>query len=433
MFAQAEFAWGGGDVELALKDYRDPLCGFVTVNEIEQRIIDTAEFQRLRSIMQLGTTFLVYPSATHQRFEHSLGVLEVSTQLYDALAKNASNLAILGWQADKVDLNRQLLRLAALLHDVGHAPFSHAAEDLFPVSRASQERLSHEDYTYKIITETDIGEVIAESLGREFKTRVAEIATDAAKNIDDAFLSELLTGDFGSDRIDYLMRDSLHLGVNYGRFDLHRLLNTICIRYNEDKSGPEMVIDDGGIHAAEGFILARYFMFLEVYFHKTRRILDLHLSEFLSEALPNGTYPEDVDDFLHWEDHRVFALLHEAELQQRANRVTGRKHFRLAHETSDHPEPDEMERFDWLVNEVKGRFGEDAIRYDEASKAPYSYQQPPIFVYWRGAYRPITARSPLVDSLRKITKMRLYAPVEIRPEVERFCIEFWQERERRRG
>lgn len=124
-------------------DYRDPLYGFITINEVEQRIIDTTQFQRLRRIMQLGTSFLVYPSASHTRFEHSLGVLEASTLIFDRLVSAPNNLDILGWKNEVAKL-RQLLRLASLLHDIGMPPFSHTTEDLLPAGKR------HEDFTYDI-------------------------------------------------------------------------------------------------------------------------------------------------------------------------------------------------------------------------------------------------------------------------------------------
>lgn len=111
------------------------------------------------------------------------------------------------------------MRYAALLHDIGHAPFSHAAETLFP------DNMDHEDYTYNIIVDTGIGkDIIDKDVGEGKRVTVAEIATGTAKTRDDAFIAELLTGDFGSDRLDYLMRDSYHLGVSYGKFDTQRLL-----------------------------------------------------------------------------------------------------------------------------------------------------------------------------------------------------------------
>ncbi|MBC7104890.1 MAG: HD domain-containing protein, partial [Firmicutes bacterium] len=281
---------------MAYKDYRDPLYGFIRLNQQEQKIVDSRAFQRLRQIRQLGTTYLVYPTGNHTRFEHCLGTLEAATRLFESITGRPEARDVLGWTPRDTAYYRQLLRYAALLHDLGQPPFSHASESLLPGGR------NHEDYTYAIITHPELGfEVLDEHLGPGTSEKVAGIAVGSAKGKNEAFLSELLTGDFGADRLDYLLRDSYHLGVSYGKFDVQRFLNTLRLRYNEEKKGPELAVEDGGLHTVEGLLLARYFMFLDVYFHKTRRILDLHLTEFLSELLPGGRYPEDVGEFLEWD------------------------------------------------------------------------------------------------------------------------------------
>jgi HD superfamily phosphohydrolase len=334
---------------------------------------------------------------------------------------------VLGWSKDEATLYRGMARLAGLLHDLGHAPFSHAAEELFP------DGMDHQDYTFALITSTEIADIIDGHLGKGTSTAVAEIAVGKAKEKNAAFVSELLTGDFGADRIDYLIRDSYHLGVQYGRFDVHRLLNTLMVRQDVEDGGPELVLEEGGIHTVEGFLLARYFMFLDVYYHKSRRILDSHLAEFLREVLDGRTYPKDVEKFIEWDDHRALSLLAENRERETARRLLERRHFRLAFETNDHPDPVELERFDWLKEQVKAEFGEERVRFDEATKAPYAYDRPPIFVYHRGEYVPLKDRSSLVRDLKRIEKRRVYAEPGIKGEVEEFCKRFWKEREAKRG
>lgn len=415
---------------MSAKDYRDPLYGFISITPLEQRLIDTHGFQRLRNIRQLATSFLIYPTAMHTRFEHSLGTLAVADQMLHALFSKAETVEILeqtlGWDGTDRAKAFQILRLAALLHDLGHPPFSHAAESLLPEENGHTK--DHEDFTYRLIMETEIADIVDTELGSGSAEQVAEIAVNRATKMDRAFLSELLTGDFGADRIDYLMRDSYHLGVQYGRFDVHRLLNTLLVRLNEDKQGPELAVEDGGLHAVEAFILARYFMFLDVYFHKTRRILDHHLVQFLVEILEGGCYPEDLNAYLEWDDHRVMHLLQTRQDLDPARRIKERGHYRLAFETADHPEFHELVQFKWLRSEVQKTFGPDIV-FDEAKKATYTFDQPEVFVLDKKIreYRPLSQRSSLVRSLKRIDKHRVYALPEKRDAVTAFCKRSWEE------
>lgn len=412
-----------------VKDYRDPLHGFIRVYDVEQKLIDTREYQRLRDIIQLGTTFLIYPSGRHTRFEHSLGVLNVSTALFTNIIESKENVEILGWDKEQSELYYYVLRLASLLHDIGHAPFSHATEDIFPLNSKTKKPFDHEDYTYRIITETPLSSIINSAFDSdEISKKVARIATARPQDKDESFLSELLAGDLGSDRMDYLLRDSYHLGVKYGEYDLHRLLNTCKVKYSKEKQGPELALDDGGIHSLEGFILARYFMFLEVYYHKTRRILDKHLIEFIKSKLENEQFPEKLDKYLEWTDSKVLHLLHNELPSNLSRRVLNREHYRLCFDTKAHPEHHEQVVFDWIEEEAIQKFGKENIRTDEASKSPYAFNKPPLYIYWNKEYHAIEKRSSVVNRLQKITKRRIYSNNSIRKDVEQYCSYFWKEK-----
>ncbi|MDI6908009.1 MAG: HD domain-containing protein [Thermoanaerobacterales bacterium] len=161
-----------------LRDYRDPIHGFISVDDCEQEIIGTRYFQRLRNINQLGTTFLVYPSAMHTRFEHSLGTLFVIDKMLSGLV--ARHGETLGWRGEDINRYRTLARLAALLHDLGHPPFSHAAEDLLGRSKSGS-KIRHEDVTYRLITETEISKIIDKHHGKGTSGIVAQIAVGTAR------------------------------------------------------------------------------------------------------------------------------------------------------------------------------------------------------------------------------------------------------------
>lgn len=191
-------------------------------------------------------------------------------------------------------------------------------------------------------------------------------------------------------------------------------------------------MEDGGLHTVEAFILARYFMFLDVYFHKTRRILDHHLTEFMSAYLECGQYPYDLEAYLAWDDHKAMCLLQAGKGSERADRLLRRGHFRLAFDTPDHPKTQELERFDWLQAEAEREFGGTVV-FDEARKAAYAFDQPEVYVrhHKTGLYEPLSEASSLVGSLRKIQKCRVYAAQEVRDEVATFCTRFWSERRQR--
>lgn len=274
-----------------IHEIRDPIHVFIKLDSDERKVLDSKPFQRLRNIHQLALTYLIYPGATHKRFEHSLGVMELAAKVYDILINprnikhdqirdivNESDFARQYW--------RRVVRIAALCHDLGHLPFSHAAEkELLP------QNSSHEKITVEIINNTSLSDLIRNDI-RIDPDDVAKIAVGPNEYRQTKFteweeiLSEIIIGDaFGVDRIDYLLRDSYHIGVAYGKFDHHRLIDTLRILPKEvdGSSEPHIGVEEGGVQSAEALLLARYFMFSQVYFHSIRRIYDEHLKDFLKK------------------------------------------------------------------------------------------------------------------------------------------------------
>ena len=199
---------------------RCPIHGFIHFSENERYVIDHPLFRRLRYIRQLALTEFVYPGATHTRFEHSLGVMEVATQAFDSLAAKQGTLLedlfkeVAGFEREPLALARQYLRLAALLHDVGHASFSHAAEQL------AHGDVGHEALSTRIVREPDLlGGVLTGRFPADCAMRVAQIiegGPDLPPQLQ--VLHTLVSGEMDADRTDYLLRDSLHCGVDYGKF-----------------------------------------------------------------------------------------------------------------------------------------------------------------------------------------------------------------------
>jgi uncharacterized protein len=221
-----------------------------------RQLIDTASFRRLAQISQLGLVKLVYPAANHSRHEHSLGVFFAAIEYLDRLAADDRfNAAVSAKEAE-------MLLAAALLHDVGHFPFGHAIEDV-----GLTEVSSHEQLAGHYITHGEVADVLRESWNLN-PAEVADLIADKAQTKSQRILCSILSGPTDVDKIDYLMRDSLHAGVPYGQnFDRRRLIGSLCL----NQAGDGLAITDKGKTAAEMMVFARYVMFSEVYWHHAVR------------------------------------------------------------------------------------------------------------------------------------------------------------------
>jgi HD superfamily phosphohydrolase len=364
-----------------IHEFRDPIHNFIHVTTEERKVIDSLAFQRLRHIHQLATTYLIYPSATHKRFEHSLGVMELAGRVFDIVTDEESIRHELvrefiphrsereGW--------KRIVRISALLHDIGHLPFSHAAEkELLPKD------YSHERLTIELIERSELTKIL-ESL-RLTPKLIAKIAVGPKEyktesfNIWETLLSEIIVGNsFGVDRIDYLLRDSHHVGVAYGKFDHYRLLETIRILpkgegdATEKSTEPVIGIEEGGINVAESLLLARYLMFSQVYFHPVRRAYDTHLKDFLLNWLPDGKFPIEPDSHIRMTDNEVNAGVlssyydSKSKAHKEAKRMIERDHFKLFYSSNQFYLQKNPRVTDIVFEKAKEVFGEERIRRDK--------------------------------------------------------------------
>ncbi|VVB57536.1 Deoxyguanosinetriphosphate triphosphohydrolase-like protein [uncultured archaeon] len=229
---------------------RDPVHGPIELTDLERRILDSAPMQRLRHVRQLGLAHLVYPGAHHTRFEHSLGCLHLAQQMAHALSLDQKN--------------ERRLRLAALLHDVGHLAFSHDSEIVTQLRWGN-----HEERGARMVRAGEIADII----GRE------DSPASVAQWMQGSSYGQLITSDVGADRIDYLLRDAHYTGVAYGVVDGPRILSTL-----QWKSGAP-ILRANGLEAAESLIMARFEMFHAVYYHHTVRIIRSMLQQAILEAL----------------------------------------------------------------------------------------------------------------------------------------------------
>jgi HD superfamily phosphohydrolase len=300
-------------------EIRDPIHTFIRVSSDERKVIDSRAFQRLRDIHQLALTYMVYPGATHRRFEHCLGVMDLAGRVFDVVTRHDhrhDDVRKFYPPDEKLQYWKTVVRMGALCHDLGHMPFSHGAEELLP------EGYHHEQLSVDVIRSAEMEKIWGDIPLKS--SDVAKVAVGLKKwpgpasdfSPWDELMTEIVTGDaFGVDRIDYLLRDSLHAGVAYGRFDHYRLIDTLRIlpSADPDKPGkPVIGIERGGLHAAEGLQLARYFMFEQLYFHRVRRALDLHLKDFLRAFFAGRSYPIDVDAHLALTDNEILAAIRTA-------------------------------------------------------------------------------------------------------------------------
>lgn len=346
--------------------FRDPIHGFIRADALETELIKSRPMQRLRFIRQLGWTFLIFPGAEHSRFSHVLGTMHLAGRVYDALAAKSGGRLPTARDCRE----RRLVRVAALLHDVGHAPYSHSAEGLF------EDALDHEQMTSRLIDTPEIREVFAlhgDGLDRREVQQVLAKETEGPRRL----LSEIVTSELDVDKMDYLRRDSLYCGVKYGSYDLERLIDTVVPIEDQARGQWRLGVDHGGVHALEALVMARYYMFTQVYFNVTGKVMELHYAEWLRSA--GMRWPADPQAFLEHDDISVYSLMRHSE-NRHARAIVHRERFALAFETGEHLTEEEQRRFGELVPELEQRFGHDNLLIDHSAKDPHRLKKKRVLV-----------------------------------------------------
>jgi len=266
-------------------DIIDPIHDFVRVYDNELKIIDTPIFQRLRRIRQLSGAHLIYPGAQHTRFEHSLGVMHIASMAGQALAEKG----VVSFD------DIQNLRLAGLLHDIGHGPFSHLFEEIFEEKR----KISHEDLGRDIILKTEIGDIISKN-GFD-KKLITKLAFGDSKL---QFMNEIISGVLSADIMDYLLRDGYFTGAEHAKIDHHRLTHSLDVYKNK------LALDKSSLVNFETMMISRYQMFKAVYFHKTVRAGEVMLLEAMDLAEGElGLSSMNLDEYLQLSDDVILAKL----------------------------------------------------------------------------------------------------------------------------
>lgn len=411
-------------------EIRDPIYGFIEITEWEKDIINNPIFQRLRRIRQLSGTEMVYPGASHNRFEHSLGVMHVATQFYDTIVSKHRDLLKNELDFDDIGIERDrvLLRIACLLHDIGHSPFSHSGEELMPLKTGATEKYEHEDYSeaaVRILFNDVINNHPKNQNYRLSSNEIADFIQGKQGCGRSLFWREILSGNLDADRSDYLLRDAHHTGVGYGKFDLQRLRYTLTIAYDPEIDQYKIAIEDGGIHAAEGLIIARYMMFTQVYFHKTRRAYDNHILRILKKLLkessgyenddghfPCPTSEEKLREYFSWDDWKVHGLIQNGKGGFDGDALTSRNHDRCVWETPESPTYEDLQEFERKLDELKDfvSFTDSASNSwykinDDLNIVPDNPQKSQIIV-------PLSKISSVVQGLKMVDQHRIYVPLE---------------------
>jgi putative nucleotidyltransferase with HDIG domain len=280
-----------------VKTIRDPIHGTITVNELELRLIDTPHFQRLRNIKQNGLCFLIYPAMNSSRFEHSLGVMYLAGLLADHLELESDE--------------KQAIRVAGLLHDIGHCAFSHTSDDV--LARFNR---SHEDNSIRLILKTEISDILD-----RYGLNPREI-TDLIRG--NGGFGKIISSEIDIDKMDYLIRDSYYAGVAYGVIDLERIIYGMKLVNNE------LVIRKGSLEAVESLLISRNLMYQTVYRHHTKRIVEAMFRRALDKILDDEGI--DYEKFIQMDDIDLIHRLRNSRAYPRdmMKRIDQRKLFKIA-------------------------------------------------------------------------------------------------------
>jgi HD superfamily phosphohydrolase len=254
---------------MAVEIVRDPLWNNIRLDALSFELIDTPAFQRLRYVRQLGLAFLVYPGATHSRFEHALGTFHLARRTLN-LFEELDEFSALG--RDECTL----VRAAALLHDVGHYPFSHALEEIGA--------MNHEEVARPLITEGEVAEILRRELGPTAPERIISLIRGESASP----LQGLISGSIDLDKLDYLRRDAFMCGVSYGEIDVDRLINALTIVRDPETNEPRVGMVEKGLSALESLLFAKYQMYRNVYWHHAVRSATAMYKRLVGDALDTG-------------------------------------------------------------------------------------------------------------------------------------------------
>jgi len=436
-------------------EIRDVIHGSIVVDASELPILDSKYFQRLRQIKQMGFAEYSFPSATHNRYVHSLGAMHVATLAFESIFKRRPTLQKF----------RAVVRLAALLHDVGHGPLSHTSEIAMPDFKSlglpsfmggkqKSRKATHEDYTLKMILDSGLTPLI-EKAGNLFGFKPIHVASLIEPRIDlgnDSFfelpgevlgekaqervnlkpiLHQLISSELDADRMDYLRRDSLHAGVSYGQFDFNWIVSNLTFYLDSESKKCYLALAHRALYAFEDFLISRFHMFLMVYFHHKSVIFDEMLGQYFASPECNYHLPSDIEEYCLYTDAHLFSHLTEHSnplTHPWAKRIIEKSPYRMLIEIHSGIPATRTAHLEQqqLLNQIEKDLNDRAVPYlrvtstGELSKY-FRRPEDPIFVHYNNLYSapsfiPLQQCTDLFQKYsekRSIT--RLYIPTEKDP------------------
>ena len=309
---------------------RDPVWNNIRVDELTLELVDTEVFQRLRYVRQLGWTYLVYPGATHSRFEHALGTHHLSRRTL-ALLCEAEDAASIG------EVDQAIVRSAALLHDVGHYPFSHALEEIGA--------LHHEDVARPLITEGGVASLLSSHLGKDAPLKVFDLIRGRSENP----LQGLISGSLDLDKIEYLKRDAFMCGVPYGEIDVDRLTNSFVLVDDPETGRRALGVQEKALSALESLLFAKYQMYRNVYWHHAVRSATAMYKRLVEDAVK-----ADVVDVQSLARHTDEGLMHTLESDRPTPLLVALKERKLYKRAAEWPAAElDDDMVEWIATDRK--------------------------------------------------------------------------------
>ena len=379
------------------KFIRDSVYGDISLNSFEVKIMDMPQFQRLRRIKQLGLISLIYPGATHTRFEHCVGTMNLGSKLSEELGLNKDEI--------------ELIRASGLLHDIGHGPFSHVSEGVLSVP--------HEELSKYVITKTSMRDLLEEKFD---VNEIVDIINGKGT------LGPIVSGELDVDRMDYLLRDSHNTGVSYGKIDYERLISNLRL-------DDGLILDIKGVQAAEGALVSRYFMYPSVYQHHTTRIVNTMFRRALKKIIDEDIIKER--EIYKYDDSDIIATLRQCEndyardiMYRLDNRIVPKRVKTIRLDNFKFPEKmykieaDELRKAEAEIAEDYG-IDKDYVFINIAEYPRFDEMKTQVSV--DGKLFPLTEISNIISALSKarfnIPDISVYVPEEEKSKFDKLKLE----------